>query len=61
MPPSQRRSIRFRTDVTPLADEWEATIYDMDDHGPDLPYAVVACSSLAEVLRQASHYILMAE
>lgn len=52
--------MRFRIEVKPVADAWEATVYDLADHGPDVPYARVICSSLERAMREASHYVVMA-
>lgn len=53
--------VRFRIEIVNHGDCWEATVYDHEDHGPDLMYAGVTASSLAQVLDQAAHYMLVAE
>lgn len=52
--------MRFRIEVKPVGDAWEATVYDLADHGPDTPYARVFCSTLEHAMREASHYVVIA-
>jgi hypothetical protein len=57
----ERDSKRFRIDVFDHGDWWEADVYDLHDHGPDLAYASVTSGDLAKLLDQATHYVLVAE
>lgn len=59
--PSTQSSVRFRIEIINHGDCWEATVYDHEDHGPDLMYAGVTAGSLAQVLDEAAHYVLVAE
>jgi hypothetical protein len=40
--------------------QWDAVVYDLADHGPDLPYAKVTAPSLDHALDQAAHYVKVA-
>lgn len=51
---------RFRIDVRQDGLGWEATVYDFDDHGPDLPYATVSGGDLGRVIDSAAHYVIVA-
>lgn len=50
---------RFRIDVAHDDAGWEVKVYDLADHGPDMPYAAVV-GPLDQALRSAAHYVLMA-
>ncbi len=51
---------RFRISISQDEYGWKGTLYDLADHGPDLPYAKVT-GSLERVLDSLSHFALVAE
>lgn len=59
--PPEHPSPRFRISVFDLATGWEAVVYDLHDHGDDLPYAVVSGRVLGPVIQSAAHYVTVAE
>jgi hypothetical protein len=54
-------SERFRTKVTQDREGWwRVEVYDLDDHGPDVPYAVVESPNRENAMREAGHYVAVA-
>lgn len=53
---------RFRVELFQREgyDQWDAVVYDLADHGPDLPYASVTAPSLPDALAQTASYLLAA-
>jgi hypothetical protein len=53
---------RFTIDVFHRTDpeHWEAVVYDLHDHGAQLPYAEITAGLLERALAQATHYVLVA-
>lgn len=51
---------RFRIEIFDRTGFWEAKVYDLADHGPDMPYAVASSGHIDHVMDQAAHYVLVA-
>lgn len=52
--------MRFRIDIGQTDDGWEAVIYDLADHGPDMPYAKVWNRNIDVVMRHVAPYVASA-